>query len=172
LLGVFRGQYIYLQKADDHIVIITYWNSFEQHEKSHADSVFKETTTDWPSTARKPGNSATTCCGRGQPKNKLNRASLSHNGQAKIHYTVSGISVQTIVNRSHAEKHTVHHVRPAALGLPVLLRPPEPAHTEHRFTHRARRAFRPRLLPGAVVRAIACELLQRTLHVEPRCHGK
>ena len=27
--------------ADD-IVIVTYWNSFEQHEKSHADHVFKE----------------------------------------------------------------------------------------------------------------------------------
>lgn len=30
------------RKTEDHIVIITYWNSFEQHEKSHADSVFKE----------------------------------------------------------------------------------------------------------------------------------
>lgn len=26
----------------DHIAIVTYWNSFEQHEKSHADHVFKE----------------------------------------------------------------------------------------------------------------------------------
>ena len=30
------------KKADDHLVIITYWKSFEQHEKSHADHVFKE----------------------------------------------------------------------------------------------------------------------------------
>jgi len=30
------------KKSDDHIVIITYWKSFEQHEKSHADHVFKE----------------------------------------------------------------------------------------------------------------------------------
>ena len=30
------------QKTEDHIVIITYWQSFEQHEKSHADSIFKE----------------------------------------------------------------------------------------------------------------------------------
>ena len=30
------------QKTDDHIVIITYWKSFEQHEKSHADHIFKE----------------------------------------------------------------------------------------------------------------------------------
>lgn len=27
---------------EDHLVIITYWKSFEQHEKSHADHVFKE----------------------------------------------------------------------------------------------------------------------------------
>ena len=28
--------------TDDHIVIMTYWKSFEQHEKSHADAIFKE----------------------------------------------------------------------------------------------------------------------------------
>lgn len=28
--------------TDDHIIILTYWNSFEQHEKSHADPVFNE----------------------------------------------------------------------------------------------------------------------------------
>jgi hypothetical protein len=27
---------------EDHIVIITYWNSFEQHETSHADHAFRE----------------------------------------------------------------------------------------------------------------------------------
>ena len=26
--------------ADDHIVIVTYWRSFEEHEKSHADETF------------------------------------------------------------------------------------------------------------------------------------
>ena len=26
---------------DDHIAILTYWKSFEQHEKSHADKLFK-----------------------------------------------------------------------------------------------------------------------------------
>ncbi|MBI5910440.1 MAG: hypothetical protein HY848_10860 [Betaproteobacteria bacterium] len=26
--------------ADDHIVIVTYWRSFEEHEKSHADKTF------------------------------------------------------------------------------------------------------------------------------------
>lgn len=30
------------RKTEDHIVIMTYWNSFEQHEASHADSIFKE----------------------------------------------------------------------------------------------------------------------------------
>lgn len=28
--------------ADDHYVIVTYWTSFEEHEKSHADEVFKQ----------------------------------------------------------------------------------------------------------------------------------
>lgn len=27
---------------DDHIVIMTYWKSFDQHEKSHADKIFNE----------------------------------------------------------------------------------------------------------------------------------
>lgn len=27
--------------ADDHIVIVTYWRSFEEHERSHADEIFK-----------------------------------------------------------------------------------------------------------------------------------
>ena len=30
------------RSTEDHVVIITYWKSFEQHEKSHADHVFKE----------------------------------------------------------------------------------------------------------------------------------
>lgn len=28
--------------AESHVAIVTYWNSFEEHEKSHADKVFKE----------------------------------------------------------------------------------------------------------------------------------
>lgn len=27
--------------ADEHIAIVTYWRSFEEHERSHADEVFK-----------------------------------------------------------------------------------------------------------------------------------
>ena len=27
--------------ADDHIAIVTYWRSFEEHERSHADDVFR-----------------------------------------------------------------------------------------------------------------------------------
>jgi len=27
--------------ADDHVAIVTYWRSFAEHEKSHADKVFK-----------------------------------------------------------------------------------------------------------------------------------
>ena len=30
------------QSQDDHIAILTYWKSFMQHEKSHADKMFKE----------------------------------------------------------------------------------------------------------------------------------
>ncbi len=30
------------KQREDHIAIVTYWHSFEQHEKSHADSAFKE----------------------------------------------------------------------------------------------------------------------------------
>ncbi len=29
-----------LKTADDHIAIVTYWRSFEEHEKSHADEAF------------------------------------------------------------------------------------------------------------------------------------
>jgi hypothetical protein len=28
--------------TEDHLIIITYWKSFEQHEVSHADDAFKE----------------------------------------------------------------------------------------------------------------------------------
>ena len=28
--------------ADDHYVIVTYWTSFEDHEKSHADEIFNQ----------------------------------------------------------------------------------------------------------------------------------
>jgi hypothetical protein len=31
-----------VKQADDHLAIVTYWNSFEEHEKSHADHTFKE----------------------------------------------------------------------------------------------------------------------------------
>ena len=37
-----EGSFDPQRKSDDHIVIITYWKSFEQHEKSHADHIFKE----------------------------------------------------------------------------------------------------------------------------------
>lgn len=30
------------KSVDEHIAIVTYWRSFEEHEKSHADSVFKD----------------------------------------------------------------------------------------------------------------------------------
>ncbi|NNC66929.1 MAG: hypothetical protein HKN83_02695 [Gammaproteobacteria bacterium] len=30
------------KQTEDHIAIVTYWQSYEQHEKSHADKIFKE----------------------------------------------------------------------------------------------------------------------------------
>lgn len=30
------------RSAEKHIAIVTYWNSFEEHERSHSDKVFKE----------------------------------------------------------------------------------------------------------------------------------
>ena len=36
-----EGSLTDLRATDDHIVIVTYWRSFEEHEKSHADEIFK-----------------------------------------------------------------------------------------------------------------------------------
>ena len=30
------------KEEEEHVAIVTYWNSFEQHEESHADETFKE----------------------------------------------------------------------------------------------------------------------------------
>jgi heme-degrading monooxygenase HmoA len=35
-----EGSLSQTKTADDHIVIVTYWRSFEEHEKSHADETF------------------------------------------------------------------------------------------------------------------------------------
>jgi hypothetical protein len=37
-----QGSFDSTKMTEDHLTIVTYWKSFEQHEKSHADSVFKE----------------------------------------------------------------------------------------------------------------------------------
>jgi hypothetical protein len=37
-----QGSFDPSKNSEDHLVIMTYWKSFEQHEKSHADTVFKE----------------------------------------------------------------------------------------------------------------------------------
>jgi len=31
-----------VQAADAHVAIVTYWRSFEEHERSHADQVFRD----------------------------------------------------------------------------------------------------------------------------------
>ncbi len=35
-----KGSLSASRTADDHIVIVTYWRSFEEHERSHADELF------------------------------------------------------------------------------------------------------------------------------------
>jgi len=37
-----EGSFDDSKKADDHLLIVTYWKSFDQHEKSHADRIFRE----------------------------------------------------------------------------------------------------------------------------------
>lgn len=37
-----QGSFDTGKMSEDHIAIVTYWKSFDQHEKSHADAVFKE----------------------------------------------------------------------------------------------------------------------------------
>lgn len=37
-----EGSFDSKKMTEDHLVIMTFWQSFEQHEKSHADAVFKE----------------------------------------------------------------------------------------------------------------------------------
>ena len=38
-----KGSLNKAKTADEHYMIITYWRSFEEHEKSHADEVFNKT---------------------------------------------------------------------------------------------------------------------------------
>jgi len=37
-----EGSFDDSKKADDHLLIVTYWKSFKQHEHSHADRIFRE----------------------------------------------------------------------------------------------------------------------------------
>ena len=37
-----EGSFDSKKMQEDHITIVTYWNSFEQHETSHSDTAFKE----------------------------------------------------------------------------------------------------------------------------------
>lgn len=37
-----QGSFDSKKLSDDHLAIVTYWKSFEQHEKSHADETFNE----------------------------------------------------------------------------------------------------------------------------------
>ena len=58
---------------DHDIAIVTYWRSFEEHERSHADAVFREK---FAALARSPWarrNWATSCCGRASPNRRTAR---------------------------------------------------------------------------------------------------
>ena len=37
-----EGSFDTVKPADPHVAIVTYWQSFEQHENSHADTTFRE----------------------------------------------------------------------------------------------------------------------------------
>jgi heme-degrading monooxygenase HmoA len=37
-----EGSLAAVKQTEDHIAIVTYWRSFDEHEHSHADSVFRE----------------------------------------------------------------------------------------------------------------------------------
>ncbi len=37
-----EGSFDATRKTDEHIAILTYWKSFDQHERSHADHIFRE----------------------------------------------------------------------------------------------------------------------------------
>lgn len=37
-----QGSFDATKMTEEHLVIATYWKSFEQHERSHADKVFKD----------------------------------------------------------------------------------------------------------------------------------
>ncbi len=37
-----EGSFDMSKPADPHVAIVTYWQSFEQHENSHADTIFRE----------------------------------------------------------------------------------------------------------------------------------
>jgi len=37
-----EGSFDSTKETEQHLAIVTYWQSFEQHERSHADHVFKE----------------------------------------------------------------------------------------------------------------------------------
>src|SRR5262249_60373660 len=66
------------------------------------------------------------------------------------------------LGHGHGPQHSLHHVRPAALGLPVLLRPPNARHAKHRRLSAERGALHARLRAVTGVWPLTHELLHRT----------
>ena len=63
------------QQTEDHISIVTYWKSFEQHEKSHADKLFKEKFTALAEFAEQTYEIGYEMLWQGEPEKELAKAS-------------------------------------------------------------------------------------------------
>ena len=63
------------QQTEDHISIVTYWKSFEQHEKSHADKLFKKKFTALAEFAEQTHEIGYEMLWQGEPEKELAKAS-------------------------------------------------------------------------------------------------
>ena len=59
------------QKTKDHIFIVTYWKFFDQHEKSHADKLFKQK---FPVSAEQTCETGCEMLWQGEPEKELANA--------------------------------------------------------------------------------------------------
>lgn len=54
--------------AENHYVIVTYWRSFDAHERSHTNDVFKKKFTKLATMCPRPRSWDMTCCGKERRK--------------------------------------------------------------------------------------------------------
>ena len=76
-----------VKPADAHLAIVTYWRSFEEHERSHADKTSRKSSPRWPPCAARARSSATTCSGRARPR----RSGRSSGGRRSPAQQASGV---------------------------------------------------------------------------------